>query len=73
MKKCKCLSLNVRGLRDPTKRRSIFSYLKDQGASFNFFYKKPIQRLTMNLFGKMNGEGKLFFLMGAVIAKECAF
>ena len=30
--KCKIMSLNVRGIREQTKRRSIFSYLKDQKA-----------------------------------------
>ena len=32
--KCSIISLNVRGLRDQIKRRSIFSYLKDQKATF---------------------------------------
>ena len=35
-KNCKILSLNVRGIRDSIKRRGIFSYLKDQKASFYF-------------------------------------
>ena len=38
------LSLNVRGLRDQLKRRSIFSYLKDQMAKFHFLqetYSNP--------------------------------
>lgn len=34
--KCKIISLNVRGIRDQTKRRSIFTYLKDQKADFYF-------------------------------------
>ena len=34
--KCKIISLNVRGIRDQTKRRSIFTYLKDQKAAFYF-------------------------------------
>ena len=29
-------SLNVRGIREQTKRRSIFSYLKDQKSKFYF-------------------------------------
>ena len=33
---CKVVSLNVRGMRDQAKRRSIFSYLKDQKASIYF-------------------------------------
>ena len=33
---CKILSLNVRGIREATKRRGIFSYLKDEKASFYF-------------------------------------
>ena len=35
-RKCTILSLNVRGLRDNVKRRSIFSFLKDQKAKFYF-------------------------------------
>ena len=34
--KCKVFSLNVRGMREKTKRRSIFTYLKDQKADFYF-------------------------------------
>ena len=34
--KCAVLSLNVCGIRDNVKRRSIFSYLKDQNALFYF-------------------------------------
>ena len=33
---CIFISLNIRGLRDGDKRRSIFSFLKDQKASFYF-------------------------------------
>ena len=34
--KCSVISLNVRGLGDTVKRRSIFTYLKDQEANFYF-------------------------------------
>ena len=34
--RCGIISLNVRGLRDQIKRRSIFSYLRDQKAIFCF-------------------------------------
>ena len=34
--KCSVISPNVRGLRDTVKRRSIFTYLKDQEANFDF-------------------------------------
>ena len=34
--RCGIVSLNVRGLRDQIKRRSIFSYLRDQKATFCF-------------------------------------
>jgi len=38
--KFKIISLNVRGIRDQTKRRSIFTYLKDQKANFYFVQEK---------------------------------
>ena len=34
--KYKIISLNVRSIRDQTKKRSIFTYLKDQKANFYF-------------------------------------
>ena len=34
--KCVILSLNVRGIRDKVKPRTIFTYLKDQHTSFYF-------------------------------------
>ena len=41
---CSILTLNVRGLRSQLKRRSIFSYLKDQNCHFYFLqeiYSEP--------------------------------
>ena len=38
--KRKIISLNVRGIREQTKRRSIFTYLKDQKADFYFLQEK---------------------------------
>ena len=32
--KCNIITLNVRGIRNPAKRRSIFSYLKNQNCHF---------------------------------------
>ena len=69
---CKILSLNVRGIREATKRRGIFSYLKDEKASF-FFYKKLILKLLMRMFGKMNGEERSYSLMGVIEAEVSVF
>ena len=49
------MSLNVRGLRNQAKRRSIFRFLKDQIASFTFC-KKFIQNQAMKPFGGVSGE-----------------
>ena len=61
----KIISLNVRGIRNPIKRSSIFTYLKDQRAVFS----KPV----MSYFGKMNGEVKSIFRMALVTAKVFAY
>ena len=57
------LSLNVRGIREQTKRRSIFSYLKDQKANIYFLqqtYSEPAdESLWKNEWG-----GELFFSYG---------
>ena len=64
------LSLNVRGIRDQIKRRSIFSYLKDQKANI-YFYKKHIQSEPMKIVGKMNGVASYFSHMALSIVKVC--
>ena len=67
------VSLNVRGIRVQTKRRSIFSYLKDQGANVYFLqgtYSEPAdENMWKNEWG---GKTSLSFPVAPTIAKECA-
>lgn len=52
-------SLNVRGIRDLIKRRSIFSFLKDQKASiYIYFFTRNI--LGTKTSGKKNGVTSYF-------------
>ena len=67
------IPLNVRGIRDLTKRRSIFSYLKDQKAMHFIFYKKPTPKLMMKMFGNTNGEDNSSSLMVAITVEVSAF
>ena len=67
--KCSVISLNVRGLGDTVKRRSIFTYLKDQEANFYFLQETQATKP----FGEMNGEVKFTFLTGLLIAKVFVF
>ena len=65
------LSLKVRGIREQTKRRSIFSYLKDQKANIDFLqatYSEPAH----GIYGKMNGVAS-YFPMALIIVKVYAF
>ena len=60
--KCKIISLNVRGVRDQAKRRSIFTYLKDQKANFHFLqetYSDANELLWQSEWG-----GKILFSHG---------
>ena len=66
--KCLVISLTVRGLRETVKRRSIFTYLKDQEANF-YFYKKRFLKQVTKPFGEMNGAVKFTFLTELLIAK----
>ena len=63
-KNCKIVSLNVRGIRDPTKRRGIFSYLKDQKASFYFLQETYSESSDENVWRKEWG-GEVFFSHGS--------
>ena len=64
--------LNVRGLRNPVKSRSIFYFLKDQNCEAYFvkliFSKKPTQSSAMKLFGYVNGEVSFSFRIVKVSA-----
>lgn len=57
------LSLNVRGLREQTKRMSIFSYLKDQKANV-YFLQETYSELADENVWKNEWGGKVFFSHG---------
>ena len=60
--KCNVISLNVRGLRNRVKRRSIFCFLKIKIVTY-FFYKRRTLNRTMKIFGTVNGEVTCSFHM----------
>ena len=59
--KCNIITLNVRGIRNRVKRRSIFSYLKDQNCQ------------KTNVYGKMNGEVTFSSRMDQIMPKVFIF
>ena len=74
--KWKIISLNVRGIRDQTKRRSIFTYLKDQKAAFYFLQETHSDSNDEAMWqSEWRGGGgvRFFFLMGNTIARVFAF
>ena len=63
--KCKVFSLNVRGMRDQTKRRSIFTYLKDQKADFYFLQETYSDANDESMWqSEWGGGGKILFSHG---------
>ena len=62
------LSLNVHGIRDPIKRRSIFSYLKDQRANICFLQETYSEQADENIWTYEWG-GTLFFSHGTTYSK----
>ena len=70
--KCTILSLNVRGLRDKVKRRSIFSFLKDQKAKF-YFLQETFSDANDEAIWKNEWGGEIvFFLTADTTAKVFA-
>ena len=63
MQKCKVLSLNVRGIREQTKRRGIFSYLKDQKADF-YFLQETYSTVSDEAVWKSEWGGDIIFSHG---------
>ena len=70
--KCYVVSLNVRGVRDPVKRRSIVLYLKDQEANFYFLQETFSKPCDENIW-KHEWGGEIFFLAALVTVKAFAF
>ncbi len=60
------LSLNVRGLRDVVKRKTIFYFVREVMLIL-FFYKKHIQEMWMKIFGRHNGEIQCSTVMAVTI------
>lgn len=60
----KILSLNVRGIRDLTKRRSIFSYLKDQKATF-YILQETYSEINDENVWKNEWGGQIIFSHGS--------
>lgn len=70
------LSLHVRVIRDQIKRRSIFSYPKNQKANIILFFTRNkvfIQNEPMKIFGEKNGVASYFPHMAPSIVRVCAF
>lgn len=61
--KFKIISLNVRGIRDQTKRRSIFTYLKDQKANF-YFLQETYSDANDESIWQSEWGGKILFSHG---------
>lgn len=62
------LSLNVRGIRDQVKRRSIFSYLKDQKGKF-YFLQETYSDLNDEIIWKNEWGGDIFYSHGTKHSK----
>jgi len=60
LQKCLLISLNVRGLRDTVKRRSIFTYLKDQEANF-FFLQETFSKESDEALWRNEWGGEIYF------------
>ena len=64
------LSLNARGIRDYLKRKSIFTWVKQQNTNI-VFYKKPTVLQTLRMNGSFSDKVKCCLLMVPIIAEEC--
>ena len=66
--KCSLLSLNVRGLRNQVKRRSIFKFLKDQNCMI-YLLQETFSEPNDELIWKNEWGGDIFFSHGSVHSK----
>jgi len=64
----KIVSLNVRGIRDQAKRMSIFSYLKDQKASFHFL-QETFSEISDESIWKKDWGGNIIFSHGSCLSR----
>ena len=65
----KLISLNVRGIRDLSKRKAIFSWIRKQKADITFLQ----ETYSILIIGNFNIKGKCFFRTGLITVKECYF
>ena len=70
--KISLLSLNVRGLRNRVKRRSVFSFLKDQSCDI-FLLQETFSEPKEELIWKSEWGGAIFFPTDQLIVKEFLF
>ena len=66
--KCSVIPLNVRGLRDTVKRRSIFTYLKDQEANF-YFLQETFSNVNDEAIWRNEWGGEIYFSHGTSHSK----
>ena len=66
--KCLVISSNVRGLRDTVKRRSIFTYLKDQEANF-YFLQETFSKVSDEAIWRNEWGGEIYFSHGTSHSK----
>ena len=66
------LSLNVRGIRDQAKWRSIFLYLKDHDSKI-YFLQETYSQPEDEIIWKNEWGGEIFFFTEPSIVKVCAF
>jgi len=69
MAECKLVCLNVRGLKNQRKRRSIFSYIKDQKSDF-YLLQETYSEPRDELIWKSEWRGDIFFSHGSNHQKE---
>ncbi len=74
MAKYKILTFNCNGIRDESKRRQVFNYLRTKGADIILLQEvhstENIEKIWQNEWG---GGERLIFLMALVIPRVCAF
>ena len=66
------LSLNVRGIRDQAKRKSIFLYLKDHNSKI-YFLQQTYSQPEDEIIWKNKLRGEIFFSHGTKLVKVFAF
>ena len=62
------MTLNVRGLRNPVKRKSIFGFLKDQNCEA-YFLQETYSELSDEIIWRSKWRGVIFFSHGSTHSK----